>query len=487
MAEYIGIFGSYGWVALGTIAVVIVLILLLRLYGDRYTKVGPNQVLIVSGLRHRTTEGQDVGFRLLKGGGTFVWPIFEKAELLSLELLTLDVRLKEVYTITGVSINVDGVAQVKIKGEDRSIRTAAERFLGKTEEQIKSIALQTVEGHLRAIVGTLSVEDIYKNRDVFAQKVQEVSAGDLANMGLAIDSFTVRDIKDDHGYLDALGKPRVAQVKRDAIIAQAEADRDSMIRSSQASQAGQEAKFLADTKIAEANQNFEVSKASYQMNINQRKAEADLAYDLQRYKTNQAVKAEEIQVTVIEKERMITVQEREITRRQKELEATISKPADAEKYRIETLANAEKYKTMTEAEGRANALKNIGIGEAEATRAKGLAQANVIQATGLSEAEAMAKKAESWKAYNQAAVTQLIIEKLPELARAIAEPLAKTEKIIVISQGGDSAGASKITQDVTNVIAQLPPVVEALTGMKLEDLVGKLPKLGGEAKKTEGK
>ena len=482
MVEFASSLTGYGWIAVGTIAVVIVLLLLLKTYANRYTKVGPNQVLIISGLRHKTTQGDDVGFRLVKGGGTFVWPIFEKVDFLSLELMTLDVRLKEVYTITGVSINVDGVAQVKIKGEDQAIRTAAERFLGRTEEQIKSIALQTVEGHLRAIVGTLTVEEIYKNRDVFAQKVQEVSAGDLSNMGLGIDSFTVRDIRDEHGYLDALGKPRVAQVKRDAIIAQADADRDSLIRSSQANQAGQEAKFDADTKIAEANQNFEVKRASYQININQKKAESDLAYDLQKYKTNQAVKAEEIQVIVVEKERMIDVQEKEIIRRQKELDATVSKPADAEKYRIETLANAQRYKTMTEAEGQANAAKNIGIGDGEAIRARGLAQANVILATGTSEAEAMAKKAESWKAYNQAAVTQLIIEKLPELARAIAEPLSKTEKIIVINSGGDSAGASKITKDVTNIIAQLPPVIEALCGLKLEDLVAKLPKLGGDKK-----
>ncbi len=473
---------DYAWIALGAIAVIIVLVSLLKMYANRYTKVGPNTVLVVSGLRHATDDGQAVGFRLVKGGGTFVWPIFEKVDFLTLELMTLDVRLKEVYTVTGVSINVDGVAQVKIKGEDQSIRTAAERFLGRTEEQIKSIALQTVEGHLRAIVGTLTVEEIYKNRDVFAQKVQEVSAGDLANMGLGIDSFTVRDIKDDHGYLDALGKPRVAQVKRDAQIAQAEADRDALIRSSQANQAGQEAKFEADTKIAEANQNFEVKRAAYQININQKKAESDLAYDLQKYKTSQAVKAEEVQVIVVEKERMISVQEKEIARRQKELEATINKPADAEKYRIETLANAQRYKTMTEAEGQANATKSIGIGEAEANRAKGFAQANVIQATGTSEAEAMAKKAESWKAYNQAAVTQMIIEKLPELARAISEPLAKMDKIVVINSGGESAGASKITKDITNIIAQLPPVIEALSGMKIEDLIAKLPQIASSAK-----
>ncbi|MFH1230811.1 MAG: SPFH domain-containing protein [Planctomycetota bacterium] len=471
---------SYGWIAIGSISVVVVLLILLRMYANRYTKVGPNEVMVISGRQHRTPDGRPVGFRIVKGGGTFVWPIFEKADILSLELLTLDVRLKEVYTITGVSVNVDGVAQVKIKGEDQAIRTAAERFLGRSEEEIKMIALQTVEGHLRGIVGTLTIEDIYKNRDAFAQKVQEVSAGDLANMGLSIDSFTLRDIKDDHGYLEALGKPRVAQVKRDATIAQAEADRDSLIKSSMANQAGQEAKFTADTKIAEANQNFEVKRASYQVNINQKKAEADLAYDLQKYKTNQAVKAEEIQVMVVEKERMIDVQTKEIMRRQKELEATVSKPADAERYRMETLANAQRFKLMTEAEGQANATKNIGIGESEATRAKGLAQADVIKATGFSEAEAMAKKADSWKAYNEAAIMQLVLEKMPEIAKAIAEPLAKTEKIIIINQGGDSAGASKITKDVTNIIAQLPPVLESLTGLKLEELVAKIPSLGGK-------
>ncbi|MFH0887892.1 MAG: SPFH domain-containing protein [Planctomycetota bacterium] len=478
---------SYSWIAFGSISVVVVLLILLRMYANRYTKVGPNEVLVISGRQHHTPDGRAVGFRIVKGGGTFVWPIFEKADILSLELLTLDVRLKEVYTITGVSVNVDGVAQVKIKGEDQAIRTAAERFLGRSEEEIKAIALQTVEGHLRGIVGTLTIEDIYKNRDAFAQKVQEVSAGDLANMGLSIDSFTLRDIKDDHGYLEALGKPRVAQVKRDATIAQAEADRDSLIKSSMANQAGQEAKFTADTKIAEANQNFEVKKASYQININQKKAEADLAYDLQKYKTNQAVKAEEIQVIVVEKERMIDVQTKEIMRRQKELEATISKPADAEKYRIETLANAQRFKLMTEAEGQANATKNIGIGESEATRAKGLAQADVIKATGFSEAEAMAKKAESWKAYNEAAIMQLVLEKMPEIARAIAEPLSKTEKIIIINQGGDSAGASRVTKDVTNIIAQLPPILESLTGLKLEQLISKIPSLGNKQNENNPK
>lgn len=474
------------------IAIVIMVFIFLAVILKRYTKVGPNQALIISGRKRVFKDEMGRvsmrGFRIVKGGGTFVWPFIEKAEILSLEILTLDVRLPEVYTINGVPITVDGVAQIKIKGDEGAIATAAEQFLGKTQLEIMRVALQTVEGHLRAIVGTLTVEEIYKNRDAFAQKVQEVAAGDLANMGLGIVSFTLKDIKDEQGYLTALGQPRIAEVKRDATIAQAEANRDSTIKSAQANQLGQEARFLADTKIAESQRNYEVKRAEYQSAVNQQKADADLAYDLQKYKTNQRVKAEEIQVIVVEKQRMVEVQENEIMRKQKELDATINKPADAEKYRIEALANAEKFKLQAEAEGKGQAIKNIGFAEADAIRARGLAEADVIKAKGYSEAEAMTKKAEAWKSYNEAAVTQMIIDKLPELARAISEPLSKTEKIVIINQGGsDSAGANKITKDITNIIAQLPPVVEALSGVDLKEVMSKLPGIGSAFKKDESK
>jgi flotillin len=202
-----------------------------QFYASRYTKSGPNQVLVISGIKRKMVEPdgttREVGFRIVKGGGRFVWPIFEKVDILSLELLTIDVQTPEVYTSKGVPVKVDGVAQIKVKGDDVSIATAAEQFLSKGVDDIKNIAMQTLEGHLRAILGTMTVEEIYQNRDAFASKVQEVAAGDMANMGLTIVSFTIRDIRDTQGYLDALGKPRIAQVKRDAIIAQAEADRDS--------------------------------------------------------------------------------------------------------------------------------------------------------------------------------------------------------------------------------------------------------------------
>jgi flotillin len=481
------------WIIVVGGAIGIAILLLFAIIFRRYTKVGPNQVLVVSGWKYRITEPDGTvvrrGFRIRKGGGTFVIPFMEKVDILSLELLTIDVQTPEVYTSKGVPVKVDGVAQIKVKGDDVSIATAAEQFLSKQTDEIKNIATQTLEGHLRAILGTMTVEDIYQNRDAFASKVQEVAAGDMANMGLTIVSFTIRDIRDGQGYLEALGKPRIAQVKRDAQIAQAEADRDAMIRSSQAVQAGQEAKFQADSKIAAAQRDYQSNVAQYQAAVNQKKAEADLAYDLQKFKTGQLVKAEEIQVSIIEKQKQIELQQQEIQRKQRELEAMVQKPADAERYRVETLANARKFQLETEAAGTASATKATGfanadvakatgIAEAEANKARGLAEAAIIEAQGSATAEAMKLKAESFKQYNEAAVIEMIVRVLPDVAGKISEPLSKTEKIVIINSGtGPGGGASKVTGDITTIISQLPPVLESLTGVKFEKLLEQVPGL----------
>jgi flotillin len=489
-----------GLVVLAGLIVAIVVVVGVIVILSRYTKVGPNQVLIVSGRKHRLEDNSMVGFRIVKGGGTFVYPILEKVDILSLELLTIDVQTPEVYTSKGVPVKVDGVAQIKVKGDDISIRTSAEQFLGKATDEIRNIATQTLEGHLRAILGTMTVEEIYQNRDAFASKVQEVAAGDMANMGLGIVSFTIRDIRDGQGYLDALGKPRIAQVKRDAQIAQAEADRDAMIKSSQATQAGQEAKFAADSKIAEAQRDYQSNVAGYQAVVNQKKAEADLAYDLQKFKTGQLVKAEEVQVQIIEKQKQIELQQQEILRKQRELEANVQKPADAERYKVETLANAKKFQLETEAAGAASATKATGfasadvakatgLAEAEANKSRGLAEAAVIEAQGKATASAMQAKADSFKQYNEAAVIEMIVRVLPEVAGKISEPLSKMERMVIINSGnGPGGGASKLTGDVTQIISQLPPVIESLTGIKFEKLLEQVPALRkAMGKEEEGK
>lgn len=509
-----GLLGEGGNIAITVAAIVFVVFVLgIALWASRYTKVGPNQVLIISGRRKKWLNPDGTyetrGYRILRGGGTFVYPVVEKVDILSLELITLDVQTPEVYTLYGVPVIVDGVAQIKVRGDDISIGTAAEQFLSKGQAEVMNIALQTVEGHLRAVLGTMTVEEIYKNRDAFAQRVQEIAAPDLANMGLQIVSFTIRDIKDNQGYLAALGKPRIAQVKRDAIIGQAEADRDAQIKSAEANQIGQSAKYAAETKIAEADRDYRMKVQEYEASVNRKKAEAELAYEWQKFHTNQEVKKEEVQVEIVEKEKRIDLQEKEIQRKEKELESTIKKPAEAERFRIETLASAEKFKVLTEAQGKADAQKSIGFAGAEITKAtgeaeaaaqkakgfaqaeviqkQGIAQAEVIQKQGSSEAQVMKQKAEAWGSYNQAAIAQMFIESMPKLASAISQPLDKVEKIVVINSGGDSAGVSKVTKDVTNIIAQLPPAIETLTGVKLEELIKHIPAVKNAQAAAENK
>ncbi len=481
----------------------------LLLYASRYRKVGPNEVLVISGRRRKSLlpsgEQVEVGYRICKGGGAFVWPIVEKYDTLSLELLTLGVGTKdEVYTVEGVPVLVDGVAQVKVRGDDISIGTAAEQFLSKGREEVARVAMQTLEGHLRAILGTMTVEDIYKNRDAFSNKVQDVAASDLANMGLQIVSFTLKDIRDNHGYLEALGKPRTALVlrdaeiaraeaKRDADIAKAEAERDATIKSANARQAGETNRFGAETKIAESARDYEMKRADYNSSVNSKRADADLAYELAQHKKSQLVRKEEVQVEVVQKEQQVLVQEQEIMRREKELIATVHKPAEATVFRVQREADAERYRLEAEAAGRAEAeklrgqadasviqakgagegeaVKAMGLGEAAAIQAKGLAEAEAIKAKGLAEAEAMAEKAESWKQYNQAALIQMVVDVLPKMAEAVSAPLAKTDRITIIGGGDGGAGASKLTRDVTDIVASVPPVVESLTGVDLSRMV----------------
>jgi flotillin len=485
---------NWGLVIFVVVGGLFTLFVLAGFYASRYKKVGPNQVLVVSGRRRVminpvTNQREEVGFRVVKGGGTFIWPVLERVDVLSMEILTIEVEVRSVYTVQGVPVHVDGVAQIKIRGDDASIYTAAEQFLSKGPDGIIYVAHETLAGHLRAILGMLTVEEIYKDRDAFAQKVLEVSGSDLANMGLEIVSFVIKDIRDDKEYLESLGRTRTAEVKRDAVrgeaeaqrdatIAQAHAARDATIQSAQARQEGETAKYGAETKIAEAQKNYRVEKAHYDEESNRSEVQAELARTLQERITNQEITAQEVQIEVVAKQKQIEVQQQEVQRKARELEATVEKPAEAERYRIETLATAKKYQTETEASGEAAATRVKGQGEAAAIKAKGLAEADVIQAQGSAEAQAMEKKAEAWKQYNQAAIIQQLIEALPQVATAIAQPLAQTDRIVIINSGSDGAGAGKITADVTNIVAQVPETLEALTGVNLIQALQTLPGIG---------
>jgi flotillin len=420
------------------------LLIAFAVWAHQYAKVGPNEVLIISGRRTRDPQR---GYRIVRGGGTFVRPFREKVQRMSLELLQFDVRTPETYTTHGVPVQIDGVCMVKVEGSDEGIERAAEQFLSRGRDDIVRTAMQAVEGHMRAAVGTLSVEDIYRERQRLVAAIRQLAEPDLHRMGLTIVSLTVRTIADKQGYLEALGRPRTAQVKRDAVRGEAEAEREARA-----------ARYEADLAIEASRRDYETRRAAFKAEGLRASAEADLAYDLQQAITRQRLRREELEVQIVERRRQIELMDAEVERRRRELEAEVVEPALARAREVE--ANAE---------ARRDEVAALGWGEAEALRMKGIA-----------EGEAMLAKARSWSEYNEAAIADRVLEILPALASAVAAPLARTDKIVMIG-GGDGAtpGAARITRDVTQVVAELPAILEALTGMRLEDLAKRVPHVKG--------
>src|SRR5438874_3327910 len=421
----------------GSVLVAVALIAF-AVWAHQYTKVGPNEVLIISGRK---------GYRVVRGGGTYVRPFREKVQRLSLELMQFDVRSAETYTMHGVPVQVDGVCMVKISSSDEGIARASEQFLSREREDIVRTAMQAVEGHMRAAVGSLDIEDIYRERQRLVAGVRELAARDLHAMGLQIVSLTVRNIGDKQGYLEALGRPRTAQVKRDAIRGEAEAEREARA-----------ARYQADLAIEQSRRDYEIQKAVFKAEGMRASAEADLSYEVQQAITRQQLRREELEVEIVERRRQIELMQAEVERRRHELTAEVVEPA---------LARARELETEAEAK-RAHAAA-IGAGEADALRAKGLA-----------EADAMLAKARSWAEYNEAAITDRVLEILPALASAVSAPLAQTDRIVMIGGGGDGAtpGASRITRDVTQVVAELPAMLEALTGVSLEEMAKRVRHVG---------
>ncbi|ESP01701.1 hypothetical protein LOTGIDRAFT_200105 [Lottia gigantea] len=416
---------------------------------------GPNEVMVLSGCCHDRSV-------FIPGGRVFVWPMIQRLQRMSLNTLTLTIESPNVYTKEGVAISVTGIAQVRIQGSnDEMLRAACELFLGKTEHEIQTIAKETLEGHQRAMMGNMTVEEIYKDRKKFSKAVFEVASSDLINMGITVVSYTLKDIRDEEtvfkGYLQALGQARTAQVKRDARIGEAEATKESGIKEAVAEEKRMVARYANDIDIAMAERDYNLKKAAYDQEVQTKKASAELAYGLQAAKTKQKIREEQMQVTVIERAQMIQVQDQEITRRERELEATIRKPAEAEKYRMEKIAEANRAKIVMEAQA-----------EAEAVQLKGEAEAFAIEAKAKAEAEQMAKKADAWKDYQDAAMVDMVLETLPKVAAEIAGPLTNTKKITMVSSGKGDVGAMKITNEVMGIMEKLPSVVENLTGINIQ-------------------
>ena len=459
---------------------VLAILFLMSMLARLYRKAGPHEALIVYGFR---------GTRVVQGHGTVIFPMVENCKDLSLELMSFDVApQQDLYTKQGVAVTVEAVAQIKVKSDKESILTAAEQFLTKTDQERESLIRLVMEGHLRGIIGQLTVEEIVKQPEMVGDRMRGTCADDMNKMGLEVISFTIKEVRDKNEYITNMGKPDVARIKRDADVATAEAERDTAIKRAMATreaavakaQADQErvlAETLSQAKQAESQRDLEVKKAQYLEVSKRQQAQADKAYDIQSNVMQQQVITESVRVQQVEKEGQVKVQDAEIARREKELIATVLKGAEIEWQRIETIAAAEKQRLIAEAEGHASAI-----------RAQGEAEAEIIFKKGEAEAKAMNVKAAAYQEYNQAAVVDKLITGLPEIVKALAAPLANVDKITIVSTGnGETAGMNKITGDITAMAAQVPALFEALSGMPLKELLGKVRMIGDKAPKVEDK
>ncbi|XP_067864612.1 flotillin-2-like isoform X1 [Heptranchias perlo] len=408
--------------------------------------VGPNEALVVSGGCCGSDQKQYV-----IGGWAWAWWCVSQTQRISLEIMTLQPKCEDVETAEGVALTVTGVAQVKVMTEMELLAVACEQFLGKSVIETKSVVLQTLEGHLRAILGTLTVEAIYQDRDQFAQLVREVAAPDVGRMGIEILSFTIKDVYDKVEYLSSLGKSQTAIVQRDAEIGVAEAERDAGIREAECKKEAMDVKYSADTKMADSKRAFEMQKASFNQEINTKKAEAQLAYELQGAKEQQKIRQEEIEIEVVQRKKQIDIEEKEIVRMDKELIGTVKRPAEAEAFRMKQIAEGQKVKQVL-----------IAQAEAEKIRKIGEAEASSISAIGKADAEKMRLKAAAYRQYGQAAKMALVLDALPKIAAEIAAPLAKTDEVVIL--GGDS---NRVTSEVSRLLAEVPVSVHALTGIDL--------------------
>ena len=441
------------------ILIVVILILLCMVW----KKAPQDKAIVVTGLKRR----------VISGSGGIVIPYLEQISRISLENMKVEVKTHESLDSNGVPIDTDGVAIIKVNSDPKCVLLAMEQFNTGREKETINVIKETVqdvlEGKLREIVSKMSIEEIYRDREMFANEVENVAKDDLEKMGLEIKTFTIRDIDDTKGYLTALGAKQIAEVKKNAAIAEAEAERDQMQKTSEAKRLGTEAQLRAETEIARAKKEKELQIQSFKEEEQKAQAKADFAYEVEQNIVKKNVIEALKNTQLFEEQRQTEIAMQQALKQEKELEATVKKVAEAQKYKAEQEAEAERYKLIKKAEAEAESIRIKGAAEAEATRVKGQALADAMKA----EAEAMREKAEAYKQYGEAAVIQMVVERLPEIAQHISAPLAQTEKMVIIDNGG-GGGAAKVSQNVTKMIAEVPEVVEYLTGINLIDLISSI-------------
>lgn len=456
--------------------VAFILLMLLIVFVTKYQTAKPDEALIISGsyLGSKNVHADESNnkIKIVRGGGAFVLPVFQRSNRISLLSSKLDVSTPEVYTEQGVPVMCDGTSIIKIGSSVEEIATAAKQFPGKTREELENEAREVLEGHLRSILGSMTVEEIYQNRDKFSQSVQEVASVDLAKMGLIIVSFTIKEVRDKNGYLDSLGKPRIAQVKRDAEIAEAEALKETRIKKAQSEQESQTAESKRMTEIAEALKEKELKLALYKKEQDIAKADADQAYHLQSAIMKQKVREQEIEVEVVERQKQIELEEKEILRREKQFDSEIKKKADADRYALEQEALAKKASALATTEAEQFRTESLAKAEADKIRLIGLAEAETTLAKGTAEAETKEKIAEAFKKYDEAAILSMIVEIMPQLVKEAAAPLGNIDKISIVDTGsGEGGGANRVTNYATNLLSTTQETLKETLGLDMKSLI----------------
>ncbi|GLC79596.1 flotillin family protein [Lacrimispora brassicae] len=458
--------------------IVIIAIVILGILASGYVKAPPDTAYIISGLKKKILIGR-AGIKI---------PFLERLDKLNLKLIPLDIVTKDpVPTQDCINIYVDAAVNVKIKTEDEAIDLAAQNFLNQGSEEIGSIVSEVLEGNVREIICTMKLRELIGDRKTFVNKVSENVIPDLEKMGIELVSFNVQNFRDENDVINNLGIDNISQIKKDAAIAKANANKEVAIAQSAADREANDARVSAESEISIRNNELEIKKAELQQISDAKRAQADAAYEIQKQEQQKTIQTATVNAQIARAEREAELKNKEVAVMQQTLEAEINKKADAERYAVEQKAaadlsrrqreaEAKKYEQEKDAEAKkaqAEAEKYSMLQEAEGIKAKGEAEAAAIQAKGLAEAEAMEKKAEAYQKYNKVAMAEMMIKALPEIAGKIAEPLSQIDKITIIGGGNGDAnnGIGSVAGNVPVVMAKLFESMKEATGVDLSEIM----------------
>lgn len=457
---------------------IVVAALVIILFCIGYVKAPPDMAFIISGVKKKS--------KIVIGKASIRIPFFERLDKLNLRLIPIDVKTSNaVPTADYININVDATVNVKISNNPDKLRLAAENFLNKNTEYIASVAREVLEGNVREIVGKMRLEEMVSDRQKFANLVKENAEPDLAAMGLDIISFNVQNFVDSNEVIANLGIDNIVKIKKAAAIARAESERDIKVAQAAADKDSNDAKVLAETEIAKKQNELAIKKSELQQEADTKKAMADAAYQIQKEEQRKTIEITTANADIAKQEREIELKQKEVAVKERALEAEVKKQAEADKYAAQQRADAALYQRQKEAEAKqfeaqraaearkaqAEADRFAKEQEAEGIRAVGEAEAAAIQAKGVAEAEAMEKKAEAYAKYNKAAVAEMMIKVLPDVAAKVAEPLSQIEKITIIGGDGGANGVEQVAGNVPAVMAKLFESMKETTGIDLAEIV----------------